>query len=461
MRRKHIQLARYMPSTSFALLVAFSGLLWIAGGASRADVSGQAFVRLGACIAIVLVALFGRRPTARDYRPVLLFLCVIIGIVSLQLVPLPPEWWTSMPGRARLSDAAVMTGQAQPWRPLSLSPGMTLNALLSLLVPSTTLLLLASIAPDEQRKVLGLLLGLIAASAVLGLIQFSSGGFDHPLINDSPWYIAGTFANRNHFALWLAMGCLVAPVWAFRDGRVRGWRPPVALAMILLFVPTILATGSRAGLIVGALALILAPVLCWPSLKQLSRHTPRWAPAVLISLATGLILGLIAVMTVVGRSVSFQRLFALDASQDMRLRALPSIFSMLKEYLPAGTGFGTFDTVFRIHEPLDLLKPTYFNHAHNDFLEILLDGGLAAGAVLLAALAWWIIASYRAWRSGPLATMARLGSAMLLLLFIASLFDYPARVPTIMMTIVFAAAWLSTATSPSNRSPLPAQPGDL
>jgi O-antigen ligase len=120
---------------------------------------------------------------------------------------------------------------------------------------------------------------------------------------------------------------------------------------------------------------------------------------------------------------------------------------MIESYFPVGSGFGGFDQTFRLHEPFALLMPTYFNHAHNDFQEIALDGGLPAILLLGAATVWWAIASLRAWRAGPEAQhiLPKLGSAMLLLVFVASLVDYPARTPMIMAMIVIAAVWLARA----------------
>lgn len=109
-----------------------------------------------------------------------------------------------------------------------------------------------------------------------------------------------------------------------------------------------------------------------------------------------------------------------------------------------GSGFGGFDPIFRLHEPFALLKPTYFNHAHNDFLEIVLDAGLPGLILLMLAIGWWMWGSIDAWRSrGEDAGLRRTGSIMLLMVFAASVFDYPARTPIIMAVIVIAAIWLS------------------
>src|SRR3546814_14561816 len=54
--------------------------------------------------------------------------------------------------------------------------------------------------------------------------------------------------------------------------------------------------------------------------------------------------------------------------------------------------------------------PTYFNHAHNDFLEIVLDGGLPALLLMLVAIGWYGMASMRAWRgSGRHSVLPKLG----------------------------------------------------
>ena len=110
--------------------------------------------------------------------------------------------------------------------------------------------------------------------------------------------------------------------------------------------------------------------------------------------------------------------------------------------------------MFRMSEPFNLLKPTYFNHAHNDWLEVVLDAGLAGMLLLAATVTWWGWASARAWRArgGGSNALPKLGSAILLLIMISSLFDYPARTPTMMMVIVLAARWLGQS---SHRPALP------
>jgi O-antigen ligase len=117
---------------------------------------------------------------------------------------------------------------------------------------------------------------------------------------------------------------------------------------------------------------------------------------------------------------------------------------MVQLYFPFGSGAGAFDPVYRIHERNELLSFSYLNHAHNDLLEVVLDAGLLGLLLLLAAIAWWLWKSLRAWRSASADNLLpRLGSIILFLTLVASIPDYPARTPMIMAVVVIAAVWLN------------------
>ena len=450
------------PSLPFALLVTLLSVLLLAGGASRADIAaGQIVVRAASWICLAIAFLFGRRPSLDRGRVALVFLAAAITLTMLQLVPLPPSVWTSLPGRDVLRAAAGMNSDVQPWRPWSMTPTATINALSSLVVPFAVLYLVMTLDPAEWRRMPGLFLILIAVSAILGALQASGATFDNPLINESIGFVSGTFANRNHFALFLAFGCLLAPIWAFLDGRRPKWRAPVALGLIMVFALEILASGSRAGLVVGALALGIAPLIVWRGVKAVLAGQPRWVFASLISATVALVIAAVLLSITADRAESINRALVIDPGQDMRGRGLPVVLDMIRAYLPWGSGLGGFDPIFRLHEPLSLLKPTYFNHAHNDFLEIVLDAGVFGLLLLVAGLAWWAWAGVRAWRGGSRNALPRLGAAMLLLVIVASLFDYPARTPMIMAMMVIAAVWLGERPQARGSSALPDKGLDL
>lgn len=435
------------------MLLLLIAVLWLAGGASRADALGQTIVRGAAWAALGAAALFGTRPRLADARPVALLLGAAILLAAVQLVPLPPALWQALPGRAILSEAASLSGQPQPWRPWAIVPSAAWNALSSLVVPLAVLVLTTGSRPEERECLPGVMLVLIGMSALFGLLQFSGSVFTNPLVNDTMGQVSATFANRNHFALFVAFGCALAPPWAFLGGRKPGWRGPVALALLPLFALIILGSGSRAGMIVGLIALTAGLAMTWRPLRRELGRYPRWVGWTLAGGSGAAIVALVMLSVVSDRAVSINRVLLLDTGQDMRQRGLPTVISMIHDYFPVGSGLGGFDPMFRMREPFELLKLTYFNHAHNDYLEIVLDAGIVGLLLLVAAIGWWAWQSVRAWRQAEV--LPRLGSTLLLLALIASLFDYPARTPLVMASVVIAALWLNGTCNPT-RPALPA-----
>jgi O-antigen ligase len=432
----------FRPSLSFVLLTVFLGVLWIAGGASRGDVPGQIVVRGAAWAVLIVAALFAPKPMLKRERPVLVFLLLALALPILQLVPLPPAIWQALPGRALFTEAATALGETQPWRPIAIVPSATFNAAASLIVPLTILVLIGGLRESERSLLPTVLLGLVATSTLLALLQFSGSRFNNPLINDTVGQISASFANRNHLALFLAYGCLLAPTWAFLKSTQSTFRMVAGLGMLVLFTLMILATGSRAGLVLAAIALVVGPLMVRHGIGKAMRRYPQWVLPVVVG--GSVVTLVVAVLTAISsnRAVSINRMFAASGGEDMRGRALPTVLDMISAYFPVGSGLGGFDPIFRIHEPMSLLKLTYFNHAHNDVLEVVLDAGFPGALLLALAVLWWAFASVRAWRSGSDALLARLGSTMIGLTIVASLFDYPARTPMIMAMLVIAACWL-------------------
>ena len=72
------RLARFRPSPSFLLLAAFLFVLWVAGGASRENVSGQIITRAAAWASIILAVLFTGRPRIKEARGTALLLLAAI-----------------------------------------------------------------------------------------------------------------------------------------------------------------------------------------------------------------------------------------------------------------------------------------------------------------------------------------------------------------------------------------------
>ena len=129
--------------------------------------------------------------------------------------------------------------------------------------------------------------------------------------------------------------------------------------------------------------------------------------------------------------------------------------------MPLGAGTGTFVPVYAMFEkPSDLLIEGYANHAHDDFLEIWLETGVAGVALIglfLAWLAWRMASVWRRSYSGGLDIdrfLVRAATlAIVFLLLVHSAVDYPLRTGAMMSIFAFLVALLIPPAPPrSNRA---------
>lgn len=443
------------------MLIGFFIVLALFGGASRADVPSQIVVRL---FALGLASVSLLQTSADDRRIVampLTMLAVLAAIMVAQLVPLPPVLWTALPGRDLFAQLAELAGMPQPWRPLSITPDLTINSLLSLSVPAAALLIIPWLPRGSWEKLMIAMLILSAASAILGLAQITGGMsalYFYEITNRG--VAVGLFANRNHQALLLALNLPILLTFVMlpigeASSSLRKW---VAVIWALFLLPLVLVTGSRAGLALYMLALVLSWLLYLrlrvKKSAGISSGHSRTVRGKLIRLAAarpellvtaGLIL-MGALTLIMSRGEAVRRLSEQSASDDLRLNIVAPALGLAWKYFPMGAGFGAFPDVYRVDEPMELLSPEYVNHAHNDLLEFAVDGGLPASILLVVFFAWFVIRSRRAWsgdnRLSSRHALPRLGSVIVLLMLVASVLDYPLRTPIMMAMFAFGCGLL-------------------
>ena len=116
----------------------------------------------------------------------------------------------------------------------------------------------------------------------------------------------------------------------------------------------------------------------------------------------------------------------------------PQVAQAAQDFLPLGSGLGSFDPVYRSYEPVETLRAAYFNQAHNDYLQLWLTTGWLGIALVIATFVWWGRRSWSAWRavSHRDRDLQRAASVALLLIAAHSAGDYPLR--TEAMAVVFA-----------------------
>lgn len=424
-------------------LIGFVLLAFLLGGASRADALSQLIVRLLALGALLLALTTVRREQIADVRLPLAGLGLLGAVMVLQLVPLPPALWTALPGRDLFAEAAPLAGLDQPWRPISLVPHRTWNSLLALL-PGLAAIICFAVTPAQQRQyLLWLLAGFIFLSAIVGLLQISTGRF-YPYRVTNYGAAVGLLANRNHQAALLSLFVpIIATIIAMARNRPLTSPLNLLLAAGALFIlPLVLATGSRAGIVLAIAGVVAGGMILLSAGLRRELSRTRFGRYAGIGLAAALVL-VIGLTIWFSRDVAVQRLLAKDLEADYRLTLFWPMVDVVKQLSPFGAGFGTFNEVFRVFEPREVLGPEYFNHAHNDLLEIGIEAGLFGYLVIAAGLVAWVLVAQRLWRSrargAPEVLMGRLGCVITLLLALASMADYPLRTPT--GSLLFLLGW--------------------
>ncbi len=430
-------------------ILVLGGFLSIAilfGGASRADVSSLPIVRLAAIATVVFAMLQLQSGQLRQIRLPLAFLAAIALVIGAQLIPLPPDWWAALPGHARFADNLALAGVAPGWRPLSLTPDLTLNSLLAVLPPLAVLLAapLLHRALHAQLVVPLLLIGIVV-SALIGLVQVSGGSpYFYKITNATS--AVGFFANRNHLALFIAMALPLVACWAampHADAAYRRMRFWIFLCVAAAVFPLLLITGSRAGLIIAVVAFLTMAGFKDPAAgaHAPTEHRGRWRIWI-IPVAVGL--GAVLSIVLLSRGVALQRLVGGESS-GLRLANLPQYFDMARDFFPFGSGMGSFDPIYRSYEPLASITHEYLNHAHNDIVQIVIEAGAPAVLLLTAFLGWFAVRSWRLWSrrvDSTAALLGRAGSVIILLILLSSFVDYPVRTPVIEAMLALACYWL-------------------
>ena len=439
------------------VLLGLLALVAVTGGASRGDVQSLIVLRPLAILALGFALAGVTRDQLRSARVPLVLLFLLFLWCGLQLLPLPPSVWTDLPGREMFAHVYDTLGVPAGWRPVSLYPTLTMNSFLSLMVPLAALLLALRLPAEQRPLVLKALILIGAASAVLGLFQILGAPgnrlYLYRVTNiTSP---VGLFSNRNHQAVFLA--CLFPLMSAYlllprRKDVNHMVRLSACGGFAVFLVPLLIATGSRA----GAAAMVLSLVLtAWLLPPIAARRVALGGRTVDIRL-----LAVIALVLLVGalwffsaRTEALTRLSEESVSDNLRFATIDTSRMMIERFFPVGSGFGTFANVYQIFEPPRLVSENYLNHAHDDILEIILEGGVFAAAILLATIVALAVGVVRVARRPLVANAtdlyARVGAIVLVLFLFASVFDYPVRVPLVATLCAVMAVWLFQGAKPS------------
>ena len=184
----------------------------------------------------------------------------------------------------------------------------------------------------------------------------------------------GPFVDRNHFAGFIE---LTAPLGLALVARTAGQRDMLLLLGLFTVVPigALFLSASRGGII----SFLFEAVL----LLFLLRARPRRRNLLLAAAAVGL--GAAAFAAWLGWNESLERfseLTSTNVSRDRRISMYRDTWKVFEHSPWTGTGLGTLVVAYPRYE--SYYDGRIVDHAHNDYLELLAETGIAGGLCGLA-----------------------------------------------------------------------------
>ena len=450
----------FRPVVAWVWLGLFAFVAAFLGGSSRPDIGQITPLRPLAALFLIPALYYIRLTDLRQAKALVALFALFAIWMLLQLIPVPAAIWHVLPGRDAVVNLDQLLGIEETWRPISMVPSRGWNALASLIVPLTALLLALSMRANA-RMLLLLVAVLGLADAALGLLQVIGGRnsflYFYAITNrGSP---VGILANENHSAVFSAIALLVIAYLGVtsREVKERLWLRLAYTPSFAIVLLAIVVSGSRAGIAMGSIALVVVCAMAWISMAASSQDRKAgkvriWLashPKLLLAVFVAAIAALLAAFIGLDRASGFNDVFNQNAFEDLRWSLLPVLRQMAATYWGLGIGFGSFEEAYHIFEPTSLLLPLYVNQAHNDWLQLVIEGGLPAVLLLAIALVWVAVSLIR-----KMAAPRRDLSQILMFAFAfaiiagASLVDYPLRAPVFQAVSVWLL--LSLALSRSN-----------
>ncbi len=392
--------------------------------------------------------------------PVLMCLCglAILGMWQITPMPAAPLSWLS-PASTNLAahlmpqsaDTAVETASAgRAGNTISLYPGET-RRLVWQLVAAVALFAavrqnFATPAALRRLAIVGTVNGVLLS--LFGLLQFFGAPrnmvyWTMPALGE----VFGPFINRNHFAFYVNI-CIGLSL-GLLSRRLRSDRRGFLGAILADPLTPWLLTGSAVMLTALALSLsrggLLALLGAVAMVGLLTRRSASTAPQLWLALPL-LTCGLLIWFGLDRLEDRFGALWRGAAMSDDRWPLWSRTSVWLASFPIWGAGLGTFPFLEPVCRPPRSGIDFTYDHAHNEYLELLLEGGVLGLGLVLAAGSFLVRNCLRGWRreqstpSGDLIVGGLIGCVAVGL---HSFVDFGLHIPAVTVLLVVLAAQLS------------------
>lgn len=398
-----------------------------------------------------MVQFLGRTLTASKPRwklallktPLSLPFCLLIGIVLLQLCPVP-SWLIKVvsPSTYNLYIVALSSGYEATVRTLSIYPWASAQEFYKLLAYIGVFYLV--IYHFRNRIWLSRLVTAIVITgcliAVIGILQhFALPKMIYGFRDASYAQPFGPYINRNHFAgymemtIFVAIGLLLSHVLKARPRRGKWraylyrWEARISRQVLVGFSVVVMTVALALSLSRGGItSSVVALVFMGGMMAVRKRRSSLIILVLLFSLSLFYLLWL-------GMGPVIERLTAFGhwgASMGNRQQIWLGTIDVVRDFYPLGTGLGTFANIHPLYQTIE--TSAIFSYAHNDYLEYFSDLGLIGGVIFWGGLFWMVMRVLARWseRRYPVVVGLCLGCMTgAVSLFFHSVVDFNLHIP--------------------------------
>jgi len=331
-------------------------------------------------------------------------LIIWLGYHLIQVIPLPYAALAFFRPASIELYRYLLGGDLSGAQTLSLDVNLTLQALLKGAAYITLFLLVVLLVNNRQRlrQMAMMLVYVGVANAFFGLINYFTNGYFGYFNPASPWGFAvtGTYINRNHFAglmemcIPIALGLILAlqakeQFYPTFKARLRGYLSFLLSSQSLLYLFTLvmlaalLLSTSRGG-IFSLLAALTTGVFLLKFMNSAAVSYRRIGSIIILFVV--LVIGWFGLGNLESR-------LKMQGLEDNRSELRSATYSLIKDYPLIGTGAGTYEWIFPLYKTAELGGNIY-EHAHNDYLELLVNqggAGLLTLGISILLLLWRIL----------------------------------------------------------------------
>ncbi len=306
-----------------------------------------------------------------------LFLAALIfcGYIGFQLIPLPAAVVSFIsPVTARTRDFYSIAGMK--FMPLSFDPYLTINELLKA-AAFFMVFFISSIMFRDREKLTKMVIILTVFGfclAIFAIVQKATWNdklywFRELTAGGEPF---GPFVNRNHFAGFIGMLVPLGLGYTLtRENREK--------FIFYGFLTVIMTLSLFFSLSRGGIVSFFASMALFSILVVITRVQTRkiWA-------VTAFLIVVAAYLVYLGVDPVIDRFYKTEITKEQRIIVWQSTLTAFKDFWVTGTGLGTFIDMFHLYSPASV--QSIYDHAHNDYLEYMLETG-AIGIALLFTFA--------------------------------------------------------------------------